>query len=361
VRVSGTWDPVAARLDADRIEVLAPAPAFPVAGATPSTTDDAAYRHLRVRHPRFAAMFRVRHAVLLAVHEFFAGQGFTFVTAPVLGGPMTACEDIGLSFRVEHPSAQVFLSQSARVYKEALVYSLGRVYLIQPSFRRESPSARHLQEFWHLEAEWLGATEDDLVAVEERLVVHLAARVRERCPAELEVLGGPRAAFDGLEPPFVRVEYEDAVRELGLADGAPISADGEAELLRRGGGRPVVLQHFPMAMKGFYARPCPGRPELSQTHDLLLPGVGEVFGGAVREDDPDRVRDLVHRPDYLGRLAEAGVGPETHEWYLDLRRYGAAPHGGFGTGVERMLRWLTGVPDVRDTVAFPRVEGRYDP
>lgn len=361
VLVIGTRDPVSGTVSVQQVHILAQAPQFPLAGQTPTTTTDPAYRHLRVRNPQLAAMFRIRHRLLLATHEFFDDLGFTFVTAPILGGAMTACEDIRLSFRVDQPGEPVFLSQSARVYKEALVYSLGSVYLIQPSFRRDSPSPRHLQEFWHLEAEWLGATHDDLIATEERLLAWLAASVRGQCADDLDVAGAAEIDLDLLRPPFARIDYQDALKRLGLPEGAEITAADELELIRVHGDRPVVLQYFPAAMKGFHAKACSDRPELSQTHDILLPRVGEIAGAGIREEDPGRVERLVRRQEYQQLLRSAGVDPAGHGWYLDLRRYGSAPHGGFGMGIERLLRWITGVPDMTLTIPFPRTEGHYDP
>jgi asparaginyl-tRNA synthetase len=135
----------------------------------------------------------------------------------------------------------------------------------------------------------------------------------------------------------------------------------DLELVKVHGDRPVVLQYYPASMKGFHAKACADRPELSQTHDILMPRVGEVASAGIREEDLHRVEGLVGRPEYQQLLRNVGVDPAGHDWYMDLRRYGSAPHGGFGMGIERLLRWITGAPDMTPTIPFPRTGDRYDP
>lgn len=361
LRVCGQYNQDSNSVLIDQVSLLSSAPDFPLKDIVPAMCKDLAYRHLRIRHPRMAAIYRIKHHLIHAIHYFFDSEGFFFITPPVLGGVMTACEDISRSFHVEYSGHTIFLSQSARVYKEAMVFSLDKVYLIQPSFRKDVRSVRHLQEFLHLEVEWTRPNEDQIIELEERFIIFLRDQLLNRCEEDLVAIGQDPSVLVSLTRPFCRIEYLDAVRILGLSEGDLISPEQEIELTRVMGNVPIVLLHFPIETKGFYAKPWAGNQELTETHDILVPGIGEIMGGAARENSVDKVKNLILRPEYLKKIKEGGCSIDDHEWYLDLKRYGNIQHGGFGAGIERLLQWFAGIEDIIETVPFPRVEGHYDP
>ena len=314
-------------------------------------------RHLWLRAARQQAILRIRHEIIDCIRSFFNGRGFVLVDTPIL--TPAACEGTTTLFSVPYfDHATAFLTQSGQLYNEANAMALGRVYCFGPTFRAEkSKTRRHLTEFWMVEPEMAYATLDDVTALAEELVAAVVQGVLERRRPELEVLGRDTAPLERVRAPFPRVSYDEAV-ELLRRDGREFEWGGdfgspdETALAGRF-DRPLVVHRFPAAAKAFYMQPDPERPELSLSVDVLAPeGYGEIIGGGQRVDDYDTLVD---------RLRAHDLPAETFEWYLDLRRYGSVPHGGFGLGVERVVAWICGLEHVREAIPYPRLLYRLTP
>ncbi|HZT74114.1 MAG TPA: asparagine--tRNA ligase [Terriglobales bacterium] len=314
------------------------------------------HRHLWLRSQRQVAILRVRHEVIRAVREFFDEDGFTLADAPIL--TPAACEGTTTLFEVEYFDDKAYLTQSGQLYAEACALALGKTYCFGPTFRAEkSKTRRHLTEFWMVEPEVAFAELDDIMNLAERLVAHVVERVLARRRPELAVLGRDTAALEKVQLPFPRISYDDAVARVNAAGGAmQYGTDlggGDETLLARQFDRPVLVHRYPAAVKAFYMQPDPVRPDLALCVDMLAPeGYGEIIGGSQRIHDLDLLRS---------RIAAQGLPEEAFRWYLDLRRFGSVPHGGFGMGIERVVAWLCGIEHVRETIPFPRTIYRIYP
>ncbi|MEM5804243.1 MAG: asparagine--tRNA ligase [Candidatus Aenigmatarchaeota archaeon] len=308
-------------------------------------------RHLSIRGSKLTAMLKVRSAVFQGLRKFYEERGFFEVQSPIF--TTAGCEGGSTLFKVDYGSKKVYLSQSWQLYAEAMIYSLGKIYTISPSFRAEkSRTVRHLSEYWHheMEAAWMGF--DELLEFEEDLIIFIAKYVREHCAAELKELGADFKRLEGIKKPFMRMTYAEATKRLGKKHGDDITDKEERELLKLMGDAPMFLTAFPRDMKAFYMRPDPKDKKTVLAADLLLPGVGETIGGSER---------IMDEKELLESLKMFGLKKEDYEWYLDLRRFGTVPHSGFGLGIERLLMFLTGVPHIFDTIAFPRTLDRVTP
>lgn len=312
-------------------------------------------RHLYLRSPRVTAVMRVRSNLIWAVHEFFRSRGFVEIDCPTL---VTAAVEGGATlFEVNYFGKKVYLTQSVQFYQEAAIYSLERVYSIQPSFRAEkSRTTRHLTEFWHVEAEMAYAGFEDLLKTIEELVRYVVLRVDELSKRELKILGRS-IRTEEVEGAFPRITYEEALdilRRHGVDAGWGIDIGADEErIISSEFEKPVFLTHFPRRLKAFYHKPDPGNREVTLSADLLAPrGNGEIVGSGVRIDDYEELRS---------RILEEGLRPEDYSWYLDLRKYGSVPHAGFGMGVERVLKWILDLPHVRMAAPFPRTPTRVQP
>ena len=230
--------------------------------------------------------------------------------------------------------------------------ALGRVYCFGPTFRAEkSKTRRHLTEFWMVEPEVAYATLDDVMELAEGLVVSVVARVLDDAQAELKVLERDTTKLERCKAPFPRISYDEAakiLKEKGLPFewGGDFGAPDETALSEQF-DRPICVHRYPSAVKAFYMKPDPQRPELALCVDVLAPeGYGEIIGGGERLDDYDLL---------LQRIKEHELPQEAFEWYLDLRRYGSVPHGGFGMGIERVVSWICGLEHLREAIPYPRM------
>jgi len=320
-------------------------------------------RHLWLRSRRQTAILKVRHTVVQAVRGFLDSDGFTLADAPIL--TPAACEGTTTLFEVDYfEGEKAYLTQSGQLYNEATAAALGKVYCFGPTFRAEkSKTRRHLTEFWMVEPEMAYATLDDVMTLAERFLSYIAARVLEDRKEELKVLERDTAKLEGIIAPFPRVHYDDAVKML--QDG---HAAGEIESRFEWGGdfgapdetyisskfdKPVMVHHYPAAVKAFYMARDPERAELALGVDVLAPeGYGEVIGGGERATSLDFLKEQI-------KLHE--LPQEAFEWYLDLRRYGSVPHAGFGMGIERCTAWMCGIEHIRETIPFPRMLYRIRP
>ncbi len=315
------------------------------------------HRHLWIRSVRQQAILRVRHEIINAIRDFFNGLGFVLVDTPIL--TPAACEGTTTLFPVPYfDDETAYLTQSGQLYNEANALALGRVYSFGPTFRAEkSKTRRHLTEFWMVEPEVAYATLDDVTALAEALVVSVVGRVLKTRQRELATLERDTTSLERVQSPFPRISYNEAAALL-KEDGVPFKWGGdfgspdETTLANRF-DRPVIVHRFPASIKAFYMQPDPDRPELSLSVDVLAPeGYGEIVGGGERLDDYELLSERIDRHD---------LPRETFEWYLDLRRYGSVPHGGFGMGLERVVAWICGLEHVREAIPYPRMLHRLTP
>ena len=314
-------------------------------------------RHLWIRSERQQAILRIRHEVIDAVRDFFNSRGFVLTDAPIF--TPAACEGTTTLFPVEYFEDQkAYLTQSGQLYVEATAMALGRVYSFGPTFRAEkSKTRRHLTEFWMVEPEMAFAELPDVMDLAEDLIVSVVARVLDRRRRELTVLQRDLSKLKSVQRPFPRISYDEAVTSL-QNKGLPIQWGGDfggpdETALSEQYDRPVLIHRYPSAIKAFYMKPDPDRPEVALGVDVLAPeGYGEIIGGGERLADLDLL---------LARIKEHNLPQESFEWYLDLRRYGTVPHGGFGMGIERMVAWLCKLEHVRETIPYPRMLYRMYP
>jgi asparaginyl-tRNA synthetase len=298
---------------------------------------------------------RVRATVMAACREFLDGRGFLAVDTPIL--TPAACEGTTTLFETAYFDTAAYLSQSGQLYNEAGAMAFGRVYCFGPTFRAEkSRTRRHLMEFWMVEPEAAYLDFEGNLALQEEMVGHIVARVLEQRRPELGRLERDTAMLEKVIPPFPRVSYDQAVELLAATEplkwGEDFGAPHEVALAAHF-DRPVFVHRFPAAVKAFYMKPDPERPEVALGADLLAPeGYGEIIGGGERLADYTLLS---------ARLEQHGLAESAFRWYLDLRRYGSVPHSGFGMGIERLVAWLCGLEHIREAIPFPRLLNRIYP
>ena len=320
------------------------------------------HRHLWVRSQRQAAILRVRAEIIKAARDFFDERGFTLTDPPII--TPAACEGTTTLFPVDYFDEQAFLTQSGQLYVEATAMALGKVYSFGPTFRAEkSKTRRHLTEFWMVEPEVAYATLDDVMDLAEGLITFIVKRCLEKRRADLQTIGRDISKLEKIEAPFPRISYDDAVKNLQEGH-----ASGKLESKFEWGGdlgspdetylsaqfdKPVMVHRYPAKVKAFYMEPDPQRPDLALCVDVLAPeGYGEIIGGSQRMASYELL---------LQRIHEHGLPEEAFKWYLDLRKFGSVPHGGFGMGIERAVAWICGLEHVRETIPFPRMLYRLYP
>ena len=314
-------------------------------------------RHLWIRAERQTAILRVRHEIINAVRDFFNDQGFILADTPIF--TPAACEGTTTLFPVEYfEHEKAYLTQSGQLYNEANAMALGRVYAFGPTFRAEkSKTRRHLTEFWMVEPEMAYADLNDVITLAEGLITSVVARVLDRRQKELKTLERNTSKLEAVKAPFPRLHYDEAAKIL-LDKGLPFQVGGDLggtdeTVLSEQFDRPVCVTHYPAAIKAFYMKPDPNEMDKALCVDVLAPeGYGEIIGGGQRLDDLDLL---------LRRIKEHDLPQEAFEWYLDLRRYGSVPHGGFGMGIERCVSWICGLEHVRETIPYPRMLYRIYP
>jgi asparaginyl-tRNA synthetase len=344
-------------LDASGLEVHAPSVDYPITPKEHGVDYLLDRRHLWIRSPRQQAILRVRHEVIDAVRNYFNTRDFILCDTPIF--TPAACEGTTTLFPVQYfEDTTAYLTQSGQLYNEANAMALGRVYCFGPTFRAEkSKTRRHLTEFWMVEPEMAYATLDDVIALAEGLVVEVVGRVLDTRRHELALLERDTTKLEAVQPGFPRVTYDEAAKIL-TDKGQPFEYGGDLggtdeTVLSGQFDKPVCVTHYPAAVKAFYMKPDPAQPDKALCVDVLAPeGYGEIIGGGQRIDDYDLL---------LARIKEHGLPQEAFEWYLDLRRYGSVPHGGFGMGIERVVAWICGLEHVRETIPYPRMLYRLYP
>ena len=341
--------------------------------------------HLRVRTRYFEALFAVRDQLSYAVHDYFHKNGYKYVHTPIITG--SDCEGAGEMFRVTtqlwdakaengsaYPNEESYfkddffgtkagLTVSAQLEGEMAAMGLGRIYTFGPTFRAEhSNTTRHAAEFWQVEPEVCFADIDDIIEIGEDFIKSIIRDVMEHCPDEIQFFnqwvdkGLTEKLNLVLESDFGRMTYTEAVEILQKSGkefqypvewGCDLQTEHEKYLTEEYLKKPVFVVDYPADIKAFYMKQNPDGKTVAAT-DLLVPGIGEIIGCSEREADMEKL---------VAAMEKRGMPLEEYQAYLDTRKYGSVPHSGFGLGFDRMLMYLTGVSNIRDTLLFPRTVG----
>jgi asparaginyl-tRNA synthetase len=344
-------------IDASTLEVVGTAEEYPITPKEHGVDYLMDRRHLWIRSERQHAILRVRAEVIAAVRAFFDDRGFTLADGPIF--TPAACEGTTTLFPVKYfDDETAYLTQSGQLYNEANAMALGRVYCFGPTFRAEkSKTRRHLTEFWMVEPEVAWATLDDVMELAEDLVVSVVERVLAKRRIELTRLQRDISKLEQIKKPFPHISYDDAVQLLhdkGLAFewGGDFGSPDETVISSQF-DRPVCVHRYPSKVKAFYMEPDPQRPDVALCVDVLAPeGYGEIIGGSQR---------IASYALLMQRIKEHDLPPEAFNWYLDLRRFGGVPHGGFGMGIERVVSWICGLDHLREAIPYPRMIYRIYP
>ncbi len=314
-------------------------------------------RHLHLRSSRPWNIIRVRHRIIKAIRDYFDSHGFTLLDSPILTA--NAGEGTSNLFSTEYfDLGHAYLAQTGQLYGEAGAMAFGKVYTFGPTFRAEkSKTRRHLTEFWMIEPEVAFMDLEGNAALAEDFICYIVECVLNDCRAELENLERDVAKLEGIKKPFPRITYTEAVEILhskgrDIPWGEDFGAPDET-LVSEDYSTPVIITHYPTAVKAFYMKRDATNPDVVMAMDVIAPeGYGEIIGGSQREEDIDVLR---------GRIEHEKLPMEVFEWYLDLRRYGSVPHSGFGMGLERMVAWICGLEHIREAIPFPRTILRLTP
>lgn len=350
--------PTGVEVAIEKLEVVGPSHQYPI------TKDQSVEflsdkRHLWLRSRKMTAILKIRSTVFGAIDEYFKGEGFYEYHSPIFQS--VQCEGGSTLFKVDYFGKKgVFLAQTWQLYAEPAIFALEKIYTISPSFRAEkSKTSRHLTEYWHAEMEVAWAEFKDILDYGEGVIKHCVKRVLELNKPELELLGrDPGKLEPTLKKSFPRMTYTDALKIL--KDKAKLQIDWGKDLrtveedeLSRLYDTPIIVTHYPKAVKAFYMKECGKDPKTVHGADFIAPeGYGEIIGGSERESDLEKIKH---------RLKEEGEDVSQYEFYLDTRKYGSVPHGGFGMGVERVISWICGLDNIKDAIPFPRTMVRWTP
>lgn len=340
--------------------------------------------HLRPRTNVQGAVARVRNALAFASHAFFQERGFLYLQSPIITS--SDCEGAGQMFQVSAfdlnapPQTEngkidfskdffgkpAFLTVSGQLNGEAYASALSDIYTFGPTFRAEnSHTARHLAEFWMIEPEMAFADLADTAQIAEKYLKYLVKHVKERCEEDLNFFDqwiekGLHARLEHvLKSPFAYIPYTEAVEILKKSNkkfdftpewGIDLQTEHERYLTEEHAKKPVIVTDYPKEIKAFYMRENNDGKTVAAL-DVLVPKVGEIIGGAQREERFDHLE---------AKFKAHNLDIEHYSWYLDLRRFGSVPHSGFGAGFERLVQFVTGMENIRDVIAFPRVPGHVE-
>jgi asparaginyl-tRNA synthetase len=372
-------------LRAEKITVFSIAPAdYPLQKKHHSFEFLREIGHLRPRTNTIGAMARLRNSLSFAIHRFFQERGFVYVHTPVISA--SDCEGAGEMFRVttlpldnvprdekggvdytkDFFGKKASLTVSGQLEAEIYALALGRVYTFGPTFRAEnSNTPRHLAEFWMIEPEAAFFTLEDDMRLAEDFVRYLVRHALDNDKGDLEFFNQriEPALISSLtsiaENPFERVPYNEAIKilekvndtfEFKVSWGSDIQSEHERYLTEKVFGKPVIVYDYPKQIKAFYMKQNDDAKTV-RAMDVLVPRIGELIGGSEREDRLDVLR---------ARIAELGLNEKDYWWYLDLRKYGGAPHAGFGLGFERLMLLVTGLQNIREVIPFPRWPGNAE-
>ena len=370
----------AVEVNADEITLLGECPSdYPLQKKRCSLEFLRTIPHLRVRTNTFNAVLRVRSVAAAAIHSFFQQNNYVYIHTPLLTA--SDCEGAGEVFKVttigysdkykseeEYYADDFFgrkagLSVSGQLEGEVAAMAMGKIYTFGPSFRAEkSNTQRHVAEFWHVEPEIAFAELDDVIEVAEAMIKFVLKDVLEKCPDELAFFEkffekGLREKLQKIvDGDFERITYTKAIELLKDADvefqypvewGCDLATEHERYITEQVYNKPVFVTDYPKEIKAFYMKQNPDGKTVAAT-DLLVPGVGEIIGGSQREENLDKL---------LTAMEERGMTQDEYKDYLDLRKFGSVPHGGFGLGFDRIVMYMTGMANIRDVQLYPRTVG----
>ena len=372
-------------LKADKVTIVGMAdPSYPLQKKRHTVEYLRTQAHLRPRTNLFSAVFRIRSVAAQSIHRFFGERGFVYVHTPLITA--SDAEGAGAMFRVTTLDAgnpprddkgnvdfkedffgkPANLTVSGQLNGEAFCMAFRNIYTFGPTFRAEkSYTQRHAAEFWMIEPEIAFADLEDDMELAEAMVRYVIGDVMERCPEELEFLNNfvDKGLIERLthvrDSDFARVSYTDAIEilknsgeqfEYGAYWGMDMQTEHERYLAEKHFGRPVCVFNYPKEIKPFYMKQNDDGKTVAAV-DVLVPGIGELIGGSQREDSLEKL---------TARMDELGLDKDSYWWYLELRKFGSAPHSGFGLGFERLIMYLTGVSNIRDVLPFPRTTGSVE-
>ena len=360
--------PLGFEMHLENMSVVAPSVDYPITKKAHGDAFLMDHRHLWLRSKRQHAILRVRHTIIKAIRDYLDERDFVLVDSPIF--TPNACEGTSTLFATDYFGDTAYLTQSGQLYQEAAALAFGKSYCFGPTFRAEkSKTRRHLTEFWMVEPEVAYMELDGLLDFIEDVLCSVVERVLNKHEFELEnVLERDLTFLKKVQKPFVRLSYDDAVTQikdlqakcedpevkelLEIEWGMDFGGRHETELTKCY-DRPILVHGFPTAIKAFYMKRDPNRPEVSCSVDCLAPeGYGEIVGGGQREDSLEILENSIVEHDLPG---------DAFKWFLDLRRYGSVPHAGFGLGVERTVAWICGLHHVRETIPFARTMDRLGP
>jgi asparaginyl-tRNA synthetase len=315
-------------------------------------------KHLWLRSRYMTSIMKIRSTVFGAIHEYFRSKGFYEYQSPIFQA--TQAEGGSTLFSVNYFGKPVYLAQTWQLYAEPAIFSLEKIYTIAPSFRAEkSKTSRHLTEYWHAEMEVAWANFTDIQNYGEELIKHAVTRVLEKNLEELKILERDVKILEKVrDEPFMRMTYTEAIKELrdklniDIEWGKDLRTIEEDELSKLHGHFTIVT-NYPKVVKAFYMKEDEKNPDVVHGCDFIAPECyGEIIGGSERESDLEKIKQ---------RLVDMGESPESYTFYLDTRKYGSVPHGGFGMGVERLISWICHLENIKDAIPFPRTMLRVNP
>jgi len=345
-------------LEVNNFKVIGESDKFPISqNQNRKFLDD--NRHLWLRSRKMTSILKIRSTIFGAIHEYFRNEGFYEYQSPILQS--VQCEGGSTLFNVDYFKKKgVFLAQTWQLYGELAIFSLENIYTLSPSFRAEkSKTSRHLTEYWHAEMEVAWANFDDIINHGENLLKHIVKKVLKENKEELNIL---ERDIKKLEPTtkkkFPRMTYDKAIKILDkkcnmkVAWGKDLRTIEEDKISKLY-DTPIIITHYPKKVKAFYMKEDPNNSKVVHGVDFIAPeGYGEIIGGSEREPDLDKI---------IKKLKEMKENPEEYKFYLDTRRYGSVPHGGFGMGIERVISWICGLDNIKDAIPFPRTINRFKP
>lgn len=338
------------------------------------------YGHMRLRTNTFGAVFRIRHNMAIAIHRYFHEHGFYYFHTPLITGSDAEgagnmfqvttldLERVAKSGKVEYEQdffgKRTHLTVSGQLEGELGATALGAIYTFGPTFRAEnSNTPRHLAEFWMVEPEVAFIDKEDLMDLEEDFIKYCVQWALDNCKDDLEFLNQmiDKTLLERLEgvlkQDFVRLSYTEGFNILKEAQekgvkfefpvtewGMDLSSEHERYLVEEHFKRPVIMNDYPAEIKSFYMKKNEDGKTMQGT-DVLFPRIGEIIGGSVREENYDKL---------VAEIEKRGMKAEQYDWYLDTRKYGSCPHGGFGLGFERLILFVTGMQNIRDVIPFAR-------
>jgi len=388
-------------LQAETIELLGKSIDYPLQPKRHSLEFLREIAHLRFRTNTFSAVFRVRHAISYAIHQFFHEKGFVYLHTPIItavdaegAGDMFGVSTLDMAHVPKTPEGQVdfkkdffgkktSLTVSGQLEAEAAAFGLGEVYTFGPTFRAEnSNTTRHLAEFWMIEPEMVFYDLADNMVLAETFLKYVIQFALENCKDDLEFLQKRelearvgKQADDSFLPlldrldsiltyPFAHISYTEAIDILKASKankeqkfaypinewGCDLQSEHERYLVEKHFKKPIIITNYPRDIKAFYMRQQEDNRTVAAM-DVLFPGIGEIIGGSQREERLDKLMEAIQR---------MGMNPDVLQWYLDTRLFGTVPHSGFGLGLERLVQFVTGMENIRDVIPFPRTPGHAE-